>query len=95
MAFESYTEETTTTSHETTTTTISAHESSSSSHSESSSEEEEKVFNTQLQAIMDVFIMSIGDVIGIYNKLLNIPHHAILAKVIRFIMNIFVYFSLN
>ena len=89
MAFESYAEETATTSHETTTTTISAHESSSSSHSESSSEEDEKVFNTPLQAIMDVFIMSIGDVIGIYNKVLNIPHHAILAKVIIFKISIY------
>jgi ABC-type bacteriocin/lantibiotic exporter with double-glycine peptidase domain len=57
------------------------HNSSSSANGQQS-KEIENVFDSPLQSIMDVFVMSLGDVQVIYNQLLMAPY-PITAKVVR------------
>ena len=44
------------------------------SKSSSSSSFEENIFNTPLQSIMDTFIMSLRDILAIYDRLLHVSH---------------------
>ena len=73
----------TTTSASSTNSSSSSHKSGTSSTSTTSSHSihEEHVFNTPWQSIIDAFIMTMGDVGVIYEKLILVPNHIIIGQV--------------
>jgi hypothetical protein len=50
----------------------------------SNEENDEEIFNTPFQSIVDAFIITLGDLQQIYEKLVKVPHHTILGQVLFF-----------
>ena len=81
LIFEAYGSTHTTSTESTEVNSTSTH-AKNSAHSTSTSEtSEEHVFNTPWQSVVDAFIMTMGDVGVIYEKLIQVPNHIIIGQV--------------